>query len=185
VARDAPVRTSCAAGRSQPGAVRTASGNADSLRISLQTEGKEAAAREGPSAGNCGSKGGSEEAGSLPTTDRVAGLMDLGDSLRKTRSRGLGARFALRGWGGLLGAGLAVAIGFFGVSVAMRGVAGASKCASIDREMHAVSQGAAGSASVERRPGGGFGPFDYSAIASYTERARSARVRSLRASYAR
>jgi hypothetical protein len=29
---------------------------------------------------------------------------------------------ALRGWGGLLGAGLAVAIGFFGVSVAMRGV---------------------------------------------------------------
>ena len=88
----------------------------------LQTEGKEAAAREGPSAGNCGSKGGSEEAGSLPTTDRVAGLMDLGDSLRKTRSRGLGARFALRGWGGLLGAGLAVAIGFFGVSVAMRGV---------------------------------------------------------------
>jgi hypothetical protein len=86
----------------------------------LQTEGKEAAAPEGPSAGNCGSKGGSEEAGSLPTTDRVAAL--VGAPLRKTRSRTLGAHFALRGWGGLLGAGLAVAIGFFGVSVAMRGV---------------------------------------------------------------
>ena len=86
----------------------------------LQTEGKEAAAREGPSAGNCGSKGGAEEAAFLPTTDRVAAL--VGAPLRKTRSRTLGAHFALRGWGGLLGAGLAVAIGFFGVSVAMRGV---------------------------------------------------------------
>jgi serine/threonine protein kinase len=88
----------------------------------LQTEGKEAAAREGPSAGNCGSKGGAEEAAFLPTTDRVAGLVDLGAPLRKTRSRTLRAHFALRGWGGLLGAGLAVAIGFFGVLVAMRGV---------------------------------------------------------------
>ena len=86
----------------------------------LQTEGKEAAAREGPSAGNCGSSGGLEEAAFLPTTDRVAAL--VGAPLRKTRSRTLGAHFALRGWGGLLGAGLAVAIGFFGVSVAMRGV---------------------------------------------------------------
>lgn len=88
----------------------------------LQTAGKENAAPEAPSGGKCGSKGGLEEAASLPTTDRVAALVDLGARLRKTRSRGLGARFALWGWGGLLGAGLAVAIGSFGVSVAMRGV---------------------------------------------------------------
>jgi serine/threonine-protein kinase len=58
---------------------------------------------------------------SLPTTDRETALGDLKVPLAKTRSRGLGARSALRGWGGLVGAGLAVAIGFFGVSVAMRG----------------------------------------------------------------
>jgi serine/threonine-protein kinase len=88
----------------------------------LQTEGKENAASERPSGGNCGSKGGLKEAASLPTTDRVAALVDLGAPLRKTHSRGPGARFALRGWGGLMRAGLAVAIGFFGMSVAMRGV---------------------------------------------------------------
>jgi hypothetical protein len=89
--------------------------------FSPQTEGKEKAALEGPNGGNAGSKAGSEETASLPTTDREMALVDLRVPLAKTRSRGLVARSALRGWGGLVGAGLAVAIGFFGVSVAMRG----------------------------------------------------------------
>jgi serine/threonine-protein kinase len=86
----------------------------------LQPEGKENAAPEGPNGGNAGSRGGLEEAASLPTTDRETALVDLRAPLRKTRSRGLGDRSALRGWAGLVGAGLAVAIGI-GVSVAMRG----------------------------------------------------------------
>ena len=91
------------------------------LAFSQQTEGKENAALEGLNCGNAGSKAGSDEAASLPTTDRATALVDLTARLGKTRSRGLGARSALRGWAGLLGAGLAVAIGFLAVSVAMRG----------------------------------------------------------------
>jgi hypothetical protein len=96
-------------------------GTRNLFAFSLQTEGKEDAALAGPNGGNAGSKAGSEEAASLPTTDRKPALVDLRVPLGKTRSRGLGARSAFRGRGGLVGAGLALAIGFFGVSVAMRG----------------------------------------------------------------
>jgi serine/threonine protein kinase len=91
------------------------------LAFPLQTEGKGSAVPERLNGGNARSKAGSEEAASLPTTDRATALVDLTAPLGKTRSRGLGARSALRGWAGLLGAGLAVAIGFFAVSMAMRG----------------------------------------------------------------
>jgi serine/threonine-protein kinase len=122
VARDARSRPHAP----QAGLNQEPSGQHQGTRILFafppQTEGKENAAPEGPSGGDCGSKGGLKEAAPLPNTDRVAALVDLGAPLRKAHSRGLGARFALRGWGGLMGAGLAVAIGFFGMSVALRGV---------------------------------------------------------------
>jgi len=92
------------------------------LAFPQQREGKDNAARERLNGGNAGSKAGREEAASpLPVTDRATALVALRAPLRKTRSSGVGARSVLRGWGGLVGAGLAVTMGFFAVSVAMRG----------------------------------------------------------------
>jgi hypothetical protein len=80
----------------------------------LETEDKESAVPAGPNGF------GPEEAAPPLPSGRDTALVDVRAPLRRTRSRG--ARSALRGWGGLLGAGFAVVVGFSAVSVAMRGV---------------------------------------------------------------
>ena len=87
-----------------------------------ELDGKEYAAHGGPKGGNSGSGRGSEQEAPPPTQGREAAPAGPRASLPMTRSRGIGAVSALRGWDGLLGAGFAVAIGFFVVSVAVRGV---------------------------------------------------------------
>jgi len=95
----------------------------------LQPESKESAAPGGPKGGhdsdggdgdNGGSNGGAQEAPPLRAADRAAAPVVFTASLRKTRPPGVGARSAFRGWGGLVGAGVAVGIGFFAVSAAMQ-----------------------------------------------------------------
>ena len=87
-----------------------------------ETKGEDIAAPAGSDAGNAGSKPGSQEAAPQSPTDREATLVDLTAPLRKTRSGGFAALSALRGWGGLAAAGLAVVVGFIAVSAAMQGV---------------------------------------------------------------
>jgi hypothetical protein len=91
----------------------------------LEAESKESATpweANGGNGGNGGLNGGSEEAAaSLPTGHDTAPV-DLRAWLGKMRSPGIGTRSALRGWGGLAGAGVAVVFGFVVVSAAMRGV---------------------------------------------------------------
>jgi serine/threonine-protein kinase len=87
----------------------------------LKTEGNDDATLAGPNGGNAGSNALSKDTASLPTTDRKAAVVDSIAPLRETRSRGLGVGSVLRGWGGLVGAGMAVAIGIVWVAVAMRG----------------------------------------------------------------
>jgi serine/threonine-protein kinase len=88
----------------------------------LQSEDRESAAPAGPNGGSGGSESGSQAAAPPLPSEHDTAVVDLGAPLRKGRSRGFAARSAFRGWGGLLGAGVAVVIGFFAVSGAMRGV---------------------------------------------------------------
>jgi len=93
----------------------------------LETESKESASPGTPVAGNSGNSGndgsppGSREAVPLPATDREAAPAAMRASRPKMGSPGMGIPAALRGWGGLLGAGVAIAVGFFVVSAAVRG----------------------------------------------------------------
>jgi serine/threonine protein kinase len=87
-----------------------------------ETKSEDIAAPAGPDAGNAGSKRGSQEAAPQSPTDREATLVDLTAPLRKTPSGGFAALSALRGWGGLAAAGIAVVVGFIAVSAAMQGV---------------------------------------------------------------
>ena len=106
-------RAACARGRSrcQEGAVRAASGDADSLRAPAEKgeQGTHPACR-----GQRRSNGGSEVPGVPLTTSRDTVLVNPRPSFRSPSP--------LRGWRGLAGAGLAVALGFFAVWTAMRGV---------------------------------------------------------------
>ena len=84
----------------------------------MESEGKESAAHEEPDGG---SRSGTEELAPPPPTDRKTALPARRPSLRRRRFLGTGKLSALRGWGGLAGAGFAVAMGFFTVWMAMPG----------------------------------------------------------------
>ena len=87
----------------------------------LETESKDSVSPGVPMGGDSGSRAGWRAAASLPATDREAATADVRASPPTPRNPGGRAFSALRGWGGLLGAGAAIAIGFFVVVAAVRG----------------------------------------------------------------
>ena len=84
----------------------------------LEPEKQASTAQGGPEGGR---QDGSEELVPPSPSAGQTALVGSKAALGKTRSSGIGARSALRRGGGLLGAGGAVALGFFGVWLAMRG----------------------------------------------------------------